>query len=98
MAAGRWPNHEIDHRNGIKNDDRWNNLRDATHAVNMQNIRRALKSNGHGHLGATRNGSGYLAQIVVKGKYLYLGTFRTPELANGAYLKAKRELHEGCTI
>lgn len=37
MITGRWP-HMIDHRNEIKDDNRWDNLEEVT---NAQNIRRA---------------------------------------------------------
>ena len=32
-----WPPDEIDHHNRIKSDDRWENLRAATHSENMYN-------------------------------------------------------------
>lgn len=35
--TGEWPQDEIDHRNRIKSDDRWENLRAATHSENMYN-------------------------------------------------------------
>lgn len=35
--TGEWPKNEIDHRNRIKGDDRWENLRDATHSENQFN-------------------------------------------------------------
>lgn len=35
--TGRWPTDEIDHKNRIKSDDRWENLREATHSENMYN-------------------------------------------------------------
>lgn len=34
---GVWPELEIDHENRIKSDDRWENLREATHSENMYN-------------------------------------------------------------
>jgi HNH endonuclease len=34
---GRWPTDKTDHINRIKSDNRWCNLRDATHAQNMRN-------------------------------------------------------------
>ena len=40
----------------------------------------------------------YEACIKVNGKNKYLGNYSTPEEAHQAYLTAKRELHEGCTI
>jgi len=35
--TGEWPKFEIDHENGIRNDNRWKNLRDVTHRENMMN-------------------------------------------------------------
>jgi hypothetical protein len=37
MAHGRWPEHDIDHRNGVRDDNRLENLREATNAQNTQN-------------------------------------------------------------
>lgn len=35
--TGEWPKYEIDHINGVRNDNRWINLRDVTHRENMMN-------------------------------------------------------------
>jgi len=98
---GEWPRGEIDHRNGIRDDNRWKNLRDGSHGQNQQNRRRTNKNNlSGGLLGVTRpkNCIRFQAKIVVDGKERYIGSFPTPEEAHAAYLKAKRELHPGCTI
>jgi hypothetical protein len=34
---GKWPEHEIDHVNGDRSDNRWENLREATRAQNAAN-------------------------------------------------------------
>jgi hypothetical protein len=41
---------------------------------------------------------GFVARIVSEGRRTYLGIFETPEAAHEAYVQAKRELHQGCTI
>lgn len=96
---GVWPE-QIDHINGVKSDNRIANLRCVSRSVNLQNQRRAQSSNRTGLLGVSlRQGENkWQAQIMVNGKRYTLGRFTTPELAYAAYLKAKRELHEGCTI
>lgn len=96
--TGAWPAVEVDHKNGIKSDNRWNNLRETTHAVNMQNLRAPSKRNTTGFLGVSRWKEKFKADIRVNGRTKYLGLFETPELAHAAYLLAKRKHHEGCTI
>lgn len=99
--AGAWPEQDVDHINGRRADNRWANLRDVAHRMNVENQRAAPSSNQSTRLlGVTfHKPSGlYLSQIKSKGKKHYLGYFKTPEPAHEAYLAAKRRLHEGCTI
>lgn len=102
--TGSWPKEEIDHINANRADDRFINLREASRSMNAQNLRNPHKDNTHGLAGVMRfkkNSSKkvrWTSQIMVKGKRYHLGVFDTPEAAHQAYLKAKRELHEGCTI
>jgi hypothetical protein len=37
LQTGGWPKQQIDHINGVKDDNRWLNLRDVSHMVNSQN-------------------------------------------------------------
>lgn len=97
-VTGSWPVHQIDHCNGVRGDNRFENLRDVPQGINVQNQRRAQKKNKVGLLGVKRNGSGFRAAITVGGKESYLGTYSTPEIAHGVYVTAKRTLHQGCTI
>lgn len=93
------PTYTIDHINGVKGDDKIDNLRDVPHAINSQNQRKAPFNNvSSGYLGVQRNHSGWQAHITLKGKRILLGTYKTPIEAHEKYLIAKRELHEGCTI
>lgn len=96
--VGEWPRAGVDHRDGDTRNNSWANLRSADQALNNENRRAAAKHNRTGLLGVERNGSAYAARIRVRGHRIYIGTFRTPELAHAAYLAAKRKLHEGCTI
>ncbi len=96
---GEWPADQVDHINGTRDDNRWSNLRQVSCAVNLQNIRQSKRKSG-GLLGYhldTRDGR-FQAQIRANGKTHSLGRFDTEEEAHAAYLKAKRELHEGCTL
>jgi len=94
--TGEWPKFEIDHINGDRADNRFANLRDVPGRVNRQNMRRALGKVGL--LGVCRHRDVFRAEIGIDNKAIRLGTFKTPEEAHEAYLKAKRQLHEGCTI
>lgn len=98
---GKWPNKHIDHINGDKTDNRIANLRDVTHAVNLQNQRRAPSSNKtSGLLGVSWKKANlrWCAQIQVNDKKMHLGLFDTAEAAHAAYVVAKRQLHEGCML
>lgn len=97
--TGEMPVHEIDHINGIRDDDAFANLRDVTHRVNLQNQRRPTANNkGTGVLGVHRHGRMYRAQIKLNGATVRLGSFHTMEAAKASYLAAKRAHHEGCTL
>ena len=96
--TGEWPINEVDHKNGISDDNRWKNLRDVTHSVNLQNRQKATRNNKTGLLGVCKHSKNFRATIVIKGKKFNIGTFITPELAHTAYLTVKRKVHEGCTI
>lgn len=93
------PTYTIDHINGVKGDDRFDNLRDVPIAINSQNQRNASSTNkSSGLLGVQKNHNGWQGHITVNRKRHLLGTFKTPEEAHQAYIVAKRRLHEGCTI
>ena len=99
---GRWPRHEIDHKDTNRSNNRWLNLRDKTHAINLQNQRKAHRNNSTGFLGVTQDKrpghKGFQANIGAEKKRHYLGTYPTPQEASTRYLDMKRKLHEGCTI
>lgn len=99
MAHGRWPSCEVDHLNGNKMDNRPENLREATRAINQQNLRTAKSHNKLGVLGVTHTRKGrFRASIVIDKKSKHLGHFDTIEEAHAAYVAAKRELHAGGTL
>lgn len=95
---GELPCLPIDHRNGIRDDNRIWNLRSVTQAINMQNQRKTPKGNRVGFMGVTKRGAhSYEARIRINGVYTYLGVHPTPEAAHQAYLKKKRQAHKGYT-
>jgi hypothetical protein len=92
---GKWPENEIDHINGVRNDNRIANLREATRSENQQNQRRAHVSKKSGLFGATYCTFTKRWQVNIRfnGKQKHIGRFDTPELAHAAYLAAKKKFH-----
>ena len=76
IAYGSLPGGEIDHINGVRDDNRLSNLRDVSRKDNQMNLRVA-KSNKSGVTGVvTHKGTGkWQASIQVSGKCIYLGLF-----------------------
>lgn len=97
-STGITPKGEVDHINGNKSDNRWANLRVVDKAGNQQNKRRPNRDNTTGFLGVSKHKDYFRAQINVNGVRMSLGYFKTPELAQVAYLDAKRKHHKTCTI
>lgn len=101
MHHGEWPEGFIDHINGVRDDNRIDNLRVATHELNTRNasVRRNSKS---GFLGVRRyicnRYDGYRASIGVGGKTVDLGLYKTLEEAVAARRMAERKYGypEGC--
>lgn len=96
---GEWPEHDVDHWNTVRDDNRYDNLRPATRKVNIQNQRKAQAHNKVGLLGVRKHKGGkFTSQIKVDDKAIHLGSFDDPMEAHLAYVAAKREMHEGCTL
>lgn len=88
--TGSWPIDRIDHINGVKLENRFSNLREATDAGNNHNRHRAQSNNKFGLHGVYVHPKGkFLAHIRVNKKKIHLGSFDTPEQAVSAYLAAK---------
>lgn len=98
VVHGSWPKHQIDHINGVKSDNRIENLRDVEPHVNAQNKKRAQSNSISGVLGVKEVRGKWRARITTKGVVKSLGTFLDIESASNVYLSAKRSLHAGCTI
>jgi hypothetical protein len=90
--TGRWPKHQIDHRNMDRSDNRFSNLREATKAQNMRN-RLEQKNNTSGmrgiYLQKNKRSVSYFTYIKVNRKRLSLGYFKTFEEAAAARLAAE---------
>lgn len=101
LHFGCWPEGSIDHIDGDGTNNRITNLRDVSHAANLQNRKAATAGNkSTGLLGAyaLRNTGRFVACYHPKGKKVHLGVFPTAEEAHAAHLAARREHYEGNTL
>lgn len=101
FLTGAFPVDVVDHISGDRKDNSWGNLRDVTQGTNVENRTSALSENSlSGLLGVHWNSQRgrWHAEIKVAGKKVHLGFFHDRFEAHEAYLRAKRSLHEGCTL
>ena len=83
---------QIDHKNTIKSDNRFSNLRLVTNQQNQWNVAHR-KTNKSGYIGVSRAGyRKWRCCISVNNKDKYIGTFTTKDEASAAYINAAREL------
>lgn len=96
---GKFPNLDLDHKNGIKTDNRIENLRECTHAENKQNLNKPMSTNKLGVLGVSiekrkrknKTSERFLAQIMLDGKQIKLGRFKTIDEAKKAREMAEKK-------
>lgn len=89
-VTGEWPTMQIDHINCVRDDDRFENLREASAHQNRANqtMRSDNRSGLKGIYNKTYGGSPrWYAEIGKR----YLGAFDTAEEAHAAYCKAATE-------
>ena len=87
LMLGRWPEGPVDHIDGVRDNNRWANLRECTALENQRN-RRMPKSNTSGVHGVTKHRGGkWQASIKVLGRNVHLGLFENIEDA----ARARRE-------
>jgi hypothetical protein len=89
LHHGEWPKNEIDHKNGIRTDNRISNLRSVIRAENNRNMS-ISKRNTSGHVGVSfdaRRGKYYAS---ISGKFL--GYFDDMQSAIDTRRKAQVEL------
>lgn len=87
-VMGVWPN-MIDHRNRVRNDNRWSNLREATREQNQHN---RDVCGVHQHSQTKR----WVAQIGSRGKTIHLGCFSTREESLAARKEAEKQRDQLC--
>jgi hypothetical protein len=91
--TGRWPRRLVDHRNCIKGDDRWRNLREANYSQNGANSHARTNVGTKGVTWDRARGK-YAARIKVNYRTINLGRFDRADHAHAAYVAAA-EKHFG---
>ena len=91
--TGAWPEHDVDHRDTQKHNNRWLNLRPATSAQNAHN-RSPLQNKKYSKLkGVTWAKRGkWQANIRVDGVLKHIGYYDSAEEAHAAYARCAIEL------
>jgi len=94
MTHGKWPEQQVDHRDGDRLNNRICNLRLATNGENQQNVA-IKKSNKSGFVGVVwfKPKQRWRAEIRANNRAYHLGYFDDPESAHAAYVQAKKRLH-----
>lgn len=91
---GDWPIGEVDHRDTNQLNNRWENLREASHHQNVANASKR-KDNISGFKGVSWNSRHrrWVAQANVNGKRKWLGYFDDPKVAHQVYASAMVAQH-----
>lgn len=85
LHYGHLPINQIDHIDGVRSNNKIENLRDVT---NQQNQWNRITAKGY-----CRTRNKFHAQININRKVKFLGYFHTEQEARNAYLKAKETYH-----
>jgi hypothetical protein len=92
--TGEWPPHEIDHIDLDGDNNRWANLREATHRENARNAKmRSHNKAGFKGVCLDKRRNLWRATIHDGKKQVWLGYFPTAEDAHVAYREASERLH-----
>lgn len=92
--TGSWPEHDVDHINRDRSDNRWENLRAVTRSENNHNLGMSRR-NKSGHKGVhwDKARGKWLVNIRADGKTHHIGRYDDLETATDAYRAAKSIHH-----
>ena len=93
LHYGVWPTNEIDHINGIKNDNRINNLRDVIRSKNQFNQKRHREKTVKYYY-YDKRGQKWKVQTQINSKQKQLGLFDSEELCR-QFIQDNIELFPG---
>lgn len=90
-VTGEWPRLLIDHINGVKDDNRFQNLRQATTSQNKVNTF-VFKPGRSGFRGVRFKDGRWQARVQTRRQRIVIGSFETADEAHRAYAAKAREL------
>ena len=95
LNTGTWPKDQLDHINGIRDDNRIENLREVTNQQNSCN-RPGWKDASSSYKGVSwhKGKQKWVARCMLNGKMHNLGSFINEEDAAKAYDNKAKELHK----
>ncbi len=88
---GSFPPEHVDHINGVRSDNRWENLRPATRSENAKNRKKVWGASKY--IGVNRMRKKWEASIKVNGRKVFLGCYTKEVDAALAYDAAARRVH-----
>ena len=91
LTHKKWPENDIDHINGVRDDNRLCNLREATRGENCQN-RKAHSNTRITGVHLNKDGR-YQAYLKINGKFVLQTSFKNLEDAVAAVTAAKKKHH-----
>jgi hypothetical protein len=91
--TGAWPTNQIDHINRDPSDNRWCNLREATHAENNWNRKGQRAASGYKGVYWRKKDRKWISTIMANGTTYYLGRFDSKEEASEAHIQAAESIH-----
>lgn len=91
--AGRFPHEYIDHINGVKSDNRWVNLREATNGENQYNRSGTGSNCGIKNVTYVQSRNRFQVSLKVSGKEKFIGYFEDIELAELVSIEAREKYH-----
>lgn len=93
LVIGEWPSSEIDHKNRIRDDNKWNNLRVCTASQNHANSKLyAGNSTGFKGVQFVKSRKKFIAIVVKDGRRHHCGFHLDAAAAHAAYAVKAKEL------
>ena len=98
--TSKWPINHVDHKDGIRDNNKWKNIREATIAENNQNLTKVRVNNTSGYQGVSFSKAmkKWRSQISVGGKITDIGYYETPKQAHDAYAERRKIDHPFNTL